>query len=106
MNTRTNNLDKQMKPAMNGVDQSITIATTAIGVTVADFAGNRTTHYMVTIDGADVRMRFDGTDPTASVGHFWPDKTMRIMSKEMLVAAKFIRDSDTSALMHVSELVY
>ena len=106
MNTRVNNLDKQMKPAIGGVDQSITIATTAIGIDATLLAGNRTSYFMVTIDGADVRMRFDGVDPTATVGHFWADKTMRFLSKEMLLAAKFIRDDGTSALMHVSELVY
>lgn len=104
-NIRVNNLDKQLTPAEGATDQAVTISTSAIGITAALVVGNRTSHFMVTIDGADVRMRFDGTDPTATVGAFWPNKEMRIMKKETLLAAKFIRDAAVDANMHVSEMV-
>lgn len=71
--------------------QSITVSTVAIGVTTAFdtiLAG------MVTFDVQDqnVRVRWDGTDPTSTVGHVLPASTAYTWDTDQFNNAKFIRD--------------
>lgn len=75
--------------------QSITVSTAAIGVTTA-FA---VPVEMVTFDvqGYDVRVRWDGTDPTSTTGHILPASTAYTWAANQFNAAKFIRDSTATA---------
>jgi len=66
--------------------------------------GSNTTHALVTIEDADVRVRFDGTDPTASEGHLLQAPFAALWSKALAEAAKFIRATSTDALLKVSRL--
>jgi hypothetical protein len=68
----------------------------AIGVTTAFdtvYVG------MVTFDVQDqpVRVRWDGTDPTSTVGHFLPAQTAYTWDCAQYNAAKFIRDTSSTA---------
>jgi hypothetical protein len=47
--------------------ETITVSTTAIGITAGIIDGHN--HAVITSENADYRYRVDGTDPTASVGH-------------------------------------
>lgn len=72
--------------------QSITVSTVAIGITTPYDQNNVG---MVTFDVQDsnVRVRFDGTDPTSAVGHILYAGLAYTWRLSMFNAAKFIRHS-------------
>lgn len=76
--------------------QSITVSTIAIGVTTAF---DTTYVGMVTFDVQDqpVRVRWDGFDPTSTVGHVLPATTAYTWNTAQFNAAKFIRDTSSTA---------
>jgi hypothetical protein len=52
--------------------ESVTVADTAIGITAAlllPSTGHKQTNAWITVEGAPIRFRIDGTDPTAVEGH-------------------------------------
>lgn len=51
--------------------ETITVAGTAIGCTAATYGSNNDSHIraVLTLAGGVVRYRYDGSNPTASVGH-------------------------------------
>lgn len=75
--------------------QSITVSTSAIGYTTLPNANSN----LVTFDvqDNDVRVRWDGVDPTGTVGHILPAGTAYTWDKDQFIAAKFIRISTASA---------
>lgn len=87
-------------PARSGASavasQSITVSTVAIGVTTA-YAIPGVDMITFDIQGYDVRVRFDGTDPTSTVGHILPASTAYTWATNQFNAAKFIRDSTATA---------
>jgi hypothetical protein len=48
--------------------ETVTVATTAIGV-VASSGDNVAHRAVITVETAQIRFRYDGTAPTATVGH-------------------------------------
>jgi len=79
--------------------QSLTVSTAAVSATgyTADPGG--TTHVqLVTFDvqTSPVRVRWDGTSPTSTVGHFLPVSSAYTWPASQYNAAKFIRDSTAS----------
>lgn len=76
--------------------QSITVSTVAIGVTTA-FEQNDVPIVTFDVQGSDVRVRWDGTDPTSTVGHILPASTAYTWSSVQFNGAKFIRDSGASS---------
>lgn len=83
-------------PARSGssviASQSITVSTVAIGVTTA-FAIPGVDMVTFDIQDQDVRVRWDGTDPTSTVGHILPASTAYTWASNQFNAAKFIRHS-------------
>ena len=61
-----------------------------------------TTHVMIAVEGA-VRVRFDGVDPTTSEGILIEDATP-IWARELAVAARFIRNGTTDAVVRAQEM--
>jgi len=63
---------------------------------------------LVTFDvqGFAVRVRFDATAPTATVGHYLPVQTAYTWDKDMAARAQFIRDTTATgdATIFVTEL--
>lgn len=51
--------------------ETITVSTSAIGPTAANFdvSGQDVDAIYGTVETADIRLRYDGTNPTATVGH-------------------------------------
>jgi hypothetical protein len=47
--------------------ESISVGGAAVGLTAAKVAGHRSV--LITVEGATVRFRLDGVDPTTSEGH-------------------------------------
>jgi hypothetical protein len=66
-----------------------------------------TTHVLVQIGGADVRVTFDGvTDPTASIGFKMPSGSSAYWTRQMVTTAKAIREATTDAVIEAQELNY
>jgi len=74
--------------------ETITVGTTAVGFTTATYKTDTHTaqRAVVTIEDAGVRYRYDGTNPTSSVGHqLNPGDTLLVVGRGNLDNIKFIR---------------
>ena len=51
--------------------ETITVTTAVKGLTAATYTsgGNTARRVIITVENAQIRYRYDGTDPTATVGH-------------------------------------
>ena len=80
-----------MSGATAVASQSLTVSTLSVPFGTAFNANSK----LVTFDvqGADIRCRWDGTDPTSTVGHILPAGTAYTWNKEQAAAAEFIRIS-------------
>ena len=89
------------RPTVGFDFETITVSNVAIGLTATKYApsnGHTAEHAFVTCEG-EVRYRFDGSDPTASVGHIMQDGSFLIVKGEhQLKSIKFIRTTATSTL--------
>lgn len=78
--------------------QSLTVSTAAVAAT--GYTGSTAVSgvNLVTFDvqTSDVRVRWDGTDPTSTVGHVLPAGTAYTWDVDQYNAAKFIRDTAAS----------
>jgi len=100
-------------PVPNGTigDRVLTVADAAVTLlTTASLAGNTTgsfdelTRYIVLdVQDADVRVTYDGTAPTASVGHILFAGRSYTWAVETANKAKFIRVGAVSGKVHASE---
>lgn len=84
-------------------DQALTVDATAGGVQFAAFDAE-TTHVFIDCQGYDVRFTLDNSAPTTDNGHIMQDGQSAIWAKSLATAAKFIRDGDSSAILHASQL--
>ena len=81
--------------------ETITVSTTAIGFTSATFGNADVAE--VTLDGADIRFRLDGTAPTASVGHLLRDgDVLTIRNQTDIANFSAIRNAGANATISVS----
>jgi hypothetical protein len=79
--------------------EALAVAGTAVGFTAATFAGAYTA--VARVEGAQVRYRTDGTDPTASVGMVAdPGDVIHVTSSRDLQAIRFIRTGGVSATVN------
>ena len=82
--------------------EALTVSTTAVGLTPTTGA----TQAEITVDGADVRVRSDGTDPTATVGHLILDgAAVSLSSAKDIAAFRTIRDAGANATLSISYLL-
>ena len=66
-----------------------------------------TQHILVQVNGADIRVTFDGsTTPTASVGFRFPSGSSAYWTRTMALKAKAIREASTDAVLELQELNY
>lgn len=89
-------------PNSTQADQALTVDATAGGVQFAAFHAD-TTHVILDVQTAQVRVTFDGSAPTATDGHILEAGDWGTWSKALAVAAKFIRTGATSATIHCSQ---
>jgi hypothetical protein len=57
-----------------------------------------------TTEDADVRVTFDGSNPTSSNGHLIPRNSSGVWTATLAEAAKFIRSGSTSGIVHASQM--
>lgn len=89
--------------------ERITVAATAIGFTTTTYkptSGDRkgicASIAKCVPEGADIRYRIDGTDPTSSIGRrIYEDSVFYIIGSENIKRFKAIRTTSTSATLDV-----
>lgn len=80
--------------------QSLTVSTAAVaatGYTATPGAGSYVQLVTFDVQDNDVRCRWDGSDPTSTVGHILPAGTAYTWATSQYNAAKFIRISTATA---------
>ena len=90
-----------LEPNGSQADQRLTVDDT-----VRQFAAfhAETSAVYWTSEDAPCRVTFDGSDPTTTNGHIIPSGASGTWSVAMAAAAKFIRSTGTSAIIHASQL--
>ena len=86
--------------------ETITIAGTAIGLTVSKLTSTpRPKKVYITFETAQSRFRYDGTDPSATVGHLLvPTQSLILEGYSQMNNFKAIRTGATSATAQVTYL--
>jgi hypothetical protein len=70
--------------------ESITVSNTALGFTAATMSG--ATSALISIEDDNIRVRFDGTDPTAGEGHLlFAGQTQLVEGRTALSQFRMIR---------------
>ena len=78
--------------------ESITVADTAIGLTAATHL--KAQHAIITVETAQIRVRFDGTNPTSSEGHIAEvGDIIHLNSGSQMTKFKAIRTGATSGVL-------
>jgi len=86
-------------PVLTTAFEALAVAGTAVGFTAA--TADRAISAHVSVEGAQVRYRIDGTDPTATVGTILnPGDEIVVWGKADIDAIKFIRTGGTSATLN------
>lgn len=81
--------------------ETVTVAATAIGLTSATYAD--AIRAMITVETAQIRMRFDGTNPTAAIGHIGnADDIIYLEGTEQLANFNAIRVGAISGVLRVT----
>ena len=81
--------------------ESITVSNTAVGLTPAKIASKE--GCFISVEDQTIRYRYDGADPTASVGHIlYPASRMNLMHPTILGDVKFIRAESSDATLRVT----
>lgn len=88
-------------PNSAGADQRLTVANSECQFDA--FHADTTTIYW-TSEEAPCRVTFDGSTPTASNGHLIATGSSGTWSVATAAAAKFIRTTGTSAIIHASQM--
>lgn len=103
MNARVTNTPNQsiVQPTTAHIQRTISNAAVLVynGTPNVD-----TTHVLVQFNGADVRVTFDGTAPTASLGFLYTNGSSAYWTRRFLVGAKAIRTAGTDAVAEIQEL--
>jgi hypothetical protein len=99
-NVRVTNLDVALRPVAGAADNVLAVST---GAVKAAALADATRHVLYGVEG-DVRVKFDGTAPTASVGIWIRDGSTGTMSREMFAAAQWISKTGSAASLSYAQL--
>lgn len=89
------------KPNGTNLGQNLTVAGTVVSFT-NDF-DYKTNGVLVSVQTAPVFVTHDGSTPSSTNGHLLPIGYMDFWSKDRAIAAKFIRNGATSAVVNLSQ---
>jgi hypothetical protein len=104
-NSRVTNVSNQAHPQSGSAHTQRTVSSTAVNV-LNHTLQTQTAAALVQFNGADVRVTFDGTTPTASLGFKFTDGTSALWSRAMLTGAKGIRTASTDVIVEIQEMNY
>jgi len=80
--------------------ENLAVSDSAVSFT-ASTVTNRAKSALITVEGADVRWRADGTSPSATVGSLLKDGEKLIFRGEGIIKnIEFIRDASADAVVH------
>ena len=101
--------DVSFAPAHDGAganlaDQRLTVDDTADGVQFTAWDLLHVTHVLITAETAECRYTLDNSAPTTTNGHVLAAAAEKTWSVALANAAKFIRTTGTSAVLHASPL--
>lgn len=103
--TRQQNVSANLIPVSGVLDRSVT-AGAAASAFIVDALNEQTLVVYWTLTGANARVTFDGSDPTASNGHQYVNGATGEWHPIRAQAAKIIREAGTDAVFHVTEMNY
>jgi hypothetical protein len=86
--------------------KTFTVSTTVVAVSTANslpIVGSP--FVLVEVQAQGVTVRFDGVDPTASVGHLYAAGTREVWSAQRWNAARFVRTGASDATVFATSLV-
>lgn len=79
--------------------EKLTISNSAVGVTASKISKG----VLITVEGADIRCRWDGTAPDATTGHLvLDDGSLLLENVRDVTNLKMIRDAAVDATIHVT----
>jgi hypothetical protein len=87
----------------NGDFFQVTVDDSATSIDEANLP-DTSAYVMITVEGGDGRVRFDDTDPTASVGHPVYSGTTLTWRRAMALTATFIRAGDSDMILSCSPM--
>jgi hypothetical protein len=79
--------------------ESKTVSTASVSLTAATYAptdGPRAAAAMITVGAQPVRVWFDGTDPTSTVGHYFAANTIINVCQNTIALLRAIRDTSAT----------
>lgn len=84
--------------------ESVTVSTSAIGITTTATAGFLPSAAEITVEAAAIRFWEDGTDPTATVGHEAEDgDVIPLVDRSAVTKFRAIRRDGADATLRVSQ---
>jgi len=108
-NAYITNLASEFKPAFDLtatpiLDQSTAVSSAAVAMLTTALADKGATQNVFwSLDGGDARVTFDGSDPVStSNGHLFLENTSAVWSREMVQAARWIRET-VDVTLRISE---
>lgn len=85
--------------------KTFTVSTSAVAVATDNSVSITAAQFvLVEVQSAGVSVRFDGSDPTASVGHLYASGTREVWTAQRWNAARFIRSGGSDATVFASFL--
>jgi hypothetical protein len=102
MNTNIGNI--YTKPALGLTEKTLAVSTAAAGVSfdISDWPPEAYSVVDIQVQGAAVRVRFDGTAPDTNTGFILPDGFSASWPSARVSAAKWIRDASTDAVVRAA----
>ncbi len=95
----------QIRPTIGMTFQTLTISTVAVGLDSTKYLdedGNATRAFL-TLEGGQVRYRFDGDDPTSSVGHILDAGGFLVVEgQNQLSTIRFIRSGTSDGAASIT----
>lgn len=108
-NARVVNTPSQAYPNPNTNHEQVTVSSTALDLKAQLSSGALhagTSYVLLQVTGADIRVTFDGTDPTTSKGFVFESGNSPYWPADLFSKAKVIRDDSVDAVLEIQEMQY
>lgn len=102
-NAKIVNTPSQAIPQSGAAHTQKTISSSAVAIINGPLNAN-TSHVLLQFNGANARVTFDGSDPSAAKGFIYPDGATAYLTRSMALAAKSIRAATTDVVVEIQEL--
>lgn len=91
-NMRVTNIASELRPVAGETSVSVTVGATAVAGLDGNTLSDQCKYLLVTTSG-QMRYRLDGSNPTATVGHYLSGNNEAIIDRETFEQMVFIRDT-------------